>query len=262
MISVIVPVKKDNYNLKKILLSILLQNCIEKIEAILVFNSENTMNYYENEIKLFSEKLKLNCYVAENENLRQYGLKMCKTKYVTFLRINDFFYDAFSINCLVKKMYDQQYDFVFGEYVEMSGNNDYSNINNCYLSACGKLFSTSYLKKNNILITDDGDFDFDFVSKCFLLTKKYVHVDDIICVNNSFESDIFSNIKDLVNKVVENYNLYEDKINRDELNNYVFYNFDYINGLFVRNIFRISFDEFQKVITPLEKLYRKLIEEV
>lgn len=262
MVSIIISVKNNMCNLKKTLISVLLQNCIEKVKIILVFNDNKTKKCYDDLINIFSEKISLDCLVADNKNLRQFGLDRCKTKYVIFLKANDFFYDAFSVDCLFKEIDQKKSNFAFGEYVELNGNYGYSNINNYYLSINGKIFLVDFLKKKKSEITDDNDFDVEFVGKTFLSTDKHCHIDNIVCVNNSFETDVLSNIKNIVDKTIEVYNLYADKLNKVELSKYVFYNFNYLNSLFVHNLFYITFEDFQKIITPLETLYRQLVKEV
>ena len=63
MISLIIPIKNKKSNLKKSLMSVLLQVCNKDINIIVVFKSQELKNYYNNIISLFDNKLKIKVIV-------------------------------------------------------------------------------------------------------------------------------------------------------------------------------------------------------
>lgn len=263
MISLIIPIKNKKSNLKKSLMSVLLQVCNKDINIIVVFKSQELKNYYNNIISLFDNKLKIKV-IIKNNLLMQSALNLCDNKYVMFLKENDFFYDAFSVDSLIKCIVNNEYDFVYGNSVILNEDYSYSSVDNEYLLLTGKLFSIDYLSNNNNICIDNenSDYNIDFVSKCFLLSSNYLYVDSIVCVNNSFDYSIVNNLEVIVNSAIDIYYLFNGKIQTILIKNYINNFINYIYKIFINNMHIVSLSDFNRIIVPLEKVCKELFIEV
>lgn len=263
MIGLVIPVRSKLCDLKKILTSVLLQTCNEQIKVLLCFDDNEIMNCFNDVIDIFKERLKIEIIISNNLCYDYNTLKLCDCKYVMFLNDGDFFYDAFSVQKLYKELIcNNDYDFVYGNSVGLSGKYDYFAIDNRYLSLTGKMFNIDYLKKNNIVLNMEKNIDIGFVSKCFLLTNKYLHVDSVVSVYGFDELYLLDNLNNVVSIIADIYNLLKTKVSSNVMKNYIYENIDYLNKVFRNNADTLVFEEFCKIILPLEKVYRELVKEV
>ena len=261
MIDLIIPIKTGSCDLRKILLSVLVQTIHHEIKVILVFSDESLLKKNRSEIHLFSQKLNINSVVCDDDSfsLKQFGFNMSNSSFVMFLNENDFLYDAFSVENAYKKMEDENIDVVCGKE-EFPVNGDFLEIDNIYMSSISKMFRRSFLYENGIFFDSDKSNDCYFVGSAILLSTNIAVEDFIVAVyrtglNETFLSDAEVFVSDTI-KIIEKVS---SKIDNELMKTFVSDILKNLYNNYSSNLGFVDSLDFFKLVQPLELIYKNYI---
>lgn len=260
MINLIVFVNDEKTNLRKTLLSILLQSVLKEVNVLIVYKNVDLQENFNNVVSLFIDKLNIeNLIISDFDILNKI---YSNSKYLMIMKDNEFFYDAFSIENLLKCFVEEtDNDFVYSNLVTIN-NTTYENVDNYYSSVSGKLFNLNFFRQYNLNLLELIESEFVFMSKCFLYSKNNYFVDSIVLIVEEEKDLILDVVNEYVVDTIFVYNELVGKVTDEKIKEYINWVFCYLCDLRQKWIKYISLSEFGKIIYPLESIYRNLFNEV
>lgn len=251
MIDLFVFVEEKNLNIKKLLISILLQSCSDKIKLSFCFKNKELLEFYNEDVNYFNNKLDINVV----DNIKGF-ISIIKSDYVFCMNANSYFYDAFSLECLYKEIKNNDYDFVYGNYVFIDDLFKYDSISNVYIDYFGKLFNSKIFINN---------FSFDnedlFMGEMFLKFNNCLYIDSIVFVEPKVENMV-KFVERIVNTTINAYNFYGNLYEKEKLLDFVDDNYQFLLNLYLKNTNMLLLDEFVSLITPLDSILKLNMKEV
>lgn len=262
MIDVIVPIYDTECNLKKLLLSILLQTINDKINVFLVFNSYDLLEKYERVAEIYFGKISITMIANENDDvsLKQCGFDNSTSEFVMFLNENDFFYDAFSVENAYKKIVDSGTDIVCGKMVCVVNNSVFEEVNNIYMSCVSKIFNRDFVKNNNIKFSEDLFIDCYFVGQAILLAENICIEDFTIAVyGTDFKKSFLEEVELFVLDTISIEKSIKSKIDTNLMKTFISDILKILYNNYSLNLGYVDSFQFLKIIEPLELLYKDYI---
>ena len=191
MIDVIIPTYNAHKTIDKTLISIAMQDFVDKINVYIV--NDGSDKDYQEQVRYFSKLMSVKELKIEKNSgpgvSRQYGIDNSNSKYIVFIDSDDIFLDFQSITQLYTQIENDDCDVVSGVFLEELDDSYYRHVNDTIFMH-GKIYRRQFLVENGIRFNDTySNEDNGFNSLIILHDGKIKFIDnDIYVWRNNKES--------------------------------------------------------------------------
>lgn len=211
MVDVIIPAYNAHKTIVKSLCSVAFQTYKDKIRVYIVDDCSNKS--YEEEIKIFEKDLNITLLKMKKNsgpgNARQYGIDNSNSPYILFLDSDDFLYDCFAIENLLKNIKDN--DMAIGQIMDEKKDGKLFIYNDSKWCLHGKMYKRSFLNKYNIRFNDSRKSEDDSFNRLCMLAEPiisyvpnrvYLYRNNKASIINSVNDYWFYSLKDYVDNMI------------------------------------------------------------
>lgn len=191
-LDIIIPAYNAKKTIKRLLYSIAIQRNASGFHVYLI-NDCSDYDYKE-EISFFKEYYNINELKLEKNSgpglARQYGINHSKSKYITFMDADDYFYDPYALTSLYNDVINKECDLLVSKFLYEKDNTRIVKEKNL-IWLHGKIYKREFLVKNNIHFNNTSSNEDNGFNRLIILNKPVIsYLDRLTYVYSDYKESI------------------------------------------------------------------------